>query len=131
MNTSSFSFPNIFDVARNKVSTKEDSESITSRIRLMMLTEPSELYGNPNYGLGLRRYIFQYNSDNVIPQIRERLVEQLRLWEPSVDPESTVVTRGLLDESNPGVQGNNLDLTVSVKTVYGNTLSIEISTTLQ
>ena len=131
MNTSSFSFPNIFDVARNKVSTKEDSESITSRIRLMMLTEPSELYGNPNYGLGLRRYIFQYNSDNVIPQIRERLVEQLRLWEPSVDPESTVVTRGLLDESNPGVQGNNLDLTVSVKTVYGTTLSIEISTTLQ
>ena len=131
MNTSSFSFPNIFDVARNKVSTKEDSESITSRIRLMMLTEPSELYGNPNYGLGLRRYIFQYNSDNVIPQIRERLVEQLRLWEPSVDPESTVVTRGLLDESNPGVQGNNLDLTVSVKTVYGTTLSIVISTTLQ
>ena len=55
-NTSSISFPNMFDVTGNCVSVVEDSQSIVNRTRLLMLTEPTELYMNPDFGVGLKKY---------------------------------------------------------------------------
>lgn len=128
MNTSSIGFPNMFDVARNSVSHYGDNASVASRVKLLLLTEPTELYGEPTYGVGLKKYMFQYNTDNIITLIREKLVEQLQKWEPYVVAEKTEVQRGLLYSGTSGVTAvdpNHLQLTVIVYTTYGETLHIE------
>lgn len=130
MNTTSWQYPNIFDVARNRTSVMEDRQSVTNRVRLLMLTEPTELYMNPQYGVGLKKYMFQYNNDNVIALIKDKLIEQLRLWEPCVEAEKTTVERGLLYTGGEELQVNNqdsLELTVTVYTVFGDTLTININ----
>ena len=130
MNTCSWSFPNMIDVSRNKIAVARDNVSIVNRVRLLIMTEPTELYMNPNYGVGLKRYMYQYNSDNIVSIIKDRIIDQLRLWEPCVDPDKTIVEKGL-KYSNPNdinMDPNHLELTVTVYTIYGDTLTISVDT---
>jgi len=128
MNTSSFSFPNMFDVARGKIAVASDRESISSRVKLLILSEPTELYMNPRYGVGLKKYMYQYNNDNVIALIRDNIIEQLRLWEPYVDPDKTIVERGLNYSGSSEFQyGNRLEITVTVFSTFGDEISLAFS----
>ena len=131
MNTGSWSWPNMFDVARNRVNIAEDRNSIVNRVKLMILTEPSELYMNPTYGVGLKKYMFQYNTDNIVALIKDKIIEQLRLWEPCVQAEKTEVTRGLqytgtsADEVSADL--NHLRLTVTLYSIYDDVYTIDIT----
>jgi len=121
----------MFDVARNKVNLYDDTKSITNRVRLLLLTDPTELYMNPTFGVGLRKYMFTYPNDNTVALIKDKLVEQLRLWEPEVLPDETVVERGLIyteDGATPDPTDlNKLKLTVTLKTIYMQTISFGVS----
>lgn len=131
MNTTSWAFPNMFDVARNRVSIMNDNKSIANRVKLMILTEPTELYMNPSFGVGLRRHLYKYNTDNEVALIRDRIVEKLRMWEPCVNADATRVERGLLYTGQTSVEEvgdmNHLKLTVTLETIYGDQLSIELT----
>ena len=125
---SSWSWPNLFDVARNKVNIYTDTKSIANRVKLLLLTEPTELYMVPNFGVGLRKYMFMYNNDNVPAMIRDELIEQLRLWEPAVIPEQTTVVRiELTDAVVPVSEIDHMRLTITVVTSYMEQVSFEIS----
>lgn len=129
---SSFSYPNMFDVARGKISLYTDAKSITNRVKLLMLTDPTEMHMNPRFGLGLKKYMFQYNNENTVARIRDDLVEQLKLWEPAVVAESTKVTKGSSSEeeghhlSTREAELNHLKLTVTLETAYAEMISFEI-----
>ena len=131
MNTTSIGFPNMFDVSRNRVATMSDNASVANRVRLLLLTEPTELYMSPNYGVGLKRYMFQYNNDNVVAQIKDRLVDQLRMWEPCVDATRTTVVKGLVYSGEGAlsstVDTDKLELTITIYTIYGDTLNITVN----
>lgn len=131
MNTTSIGFPNLFDVSRNRVATISNNASVANRVRLLLLTEPTELYMNPRFGVGLKRFLFQYNNENVIAQIKDRLIEQLRLWEPCVDADKTTVVRGLVYSGGSVVEAaaetNRLNLTITVYTIYGDKLDISVN----
>ena len=62
MKTSSLAFPNMFNVAQNQVAVLEDEISVVNRSRLLILTEPTEIYNEPNQGVGLKRHLWQYNN---------------------------------------------------------------------
>lgn len=131
----SYSWPNMFDVARGKVSLYQDAKSITNRVKLLLLTDPTELHMNPTFGVGLRKYMFRYNNDNAVAMIKENLIEQLRMWEPSVIAEETQVTRTDVDSGNYSdystavAEKNHLKLTVVLKTNYGETVTVEVAQT--
>lgn len=129
--TSSLSWPNMFDVARNQVSTLHGNGAVLHRTRLLFLTEPTEVYMNPDQGVGLKRYLWQYNNPNLKKIILDRLIEQLRLHEPCCIPEETQIADGLLftGETDPSLlsqEFNQLKMTVAVKTVYGDTLNVDL-----
>lgn len=130
MSTNSLSFPNMFDTVRNRVAIKQDNASVVNRTRLLMLTEPTELYNSPTFGVGLKQYLFQYNNDNVKAMIKDRIKDQLRLFEPCCDAEATEFTDGLLfsgsDERNPQ-QFNTLEMSVGLKTIFGDTVTVNIA----
>lgn len=130
MQTSSLNWPNIFDVSRNKCAVAEDNASIVNRVKLMILTEPSELYMNPPYGVGLKRHLFKYNTANEKAQIRDKIVEQLKMWEPRVDADKTVFSDGLLytgDVNTIGQDYNQLNMTITLVTTYGDTLTVDLN----
>lgn len=128
-NTTSISFPNMFSVSQNKVSISTDDASIVNRVRLLMLTDPTEIYDEPEQGVGLRKYMYRYNNDNIKAIIKDNIISQLRLHEPCVDPDSTELKSGLLfSGSDPTpAQDNKLEATVAVKTKFGNTITIDIN----
>lgn len=129
MKTNSWAFPNIFNVAQNTVAVNEDEQAIVNRVKLLMLTEPTEIYNEPNQGVGLKRYLWQYNTENLKQLIIDRLVEQLRIHEPYVNPDGTQWVSGNLftgsDDSEISQKYNSLEMTISVETSFGSTISVD------
>lgn len=128
--TNSLAWPTMFDVSRNKVSTVSDNTSIVSRVRLLMLSDPTELYNNPTFGVGLKRYLWQYNTTNTRARIQDRIVECIGEHEPCVVAEQTKFADSLLfTQSNevPVQEFNKLKMTVGLQTIYGDEVSVELN----
>lgn len=129
--TNSIAFPNMFDVARNKVAILEDEASIVNRTKLLFLTEPTELYNNLNQGVGLRQHLWKYNNDNVVAMIKDKMIEQLRLHEPCVLPDQTQFSDSLISEEPEPVEhfndANRLKMTVGLQTTFGNIAEVSIN----
>ena len=128
--TNSIAFPNMFDVSTNKVSVLEDNASVVNRVRLLFLTEPTELYNELNFGLGLKRYLFQYNTDNVKAHIQDRMKEQLLAYEPSVDSEKTAFADGLLftgSQETLAEKMQSLNMTVGLQTIFGDEVEVNLN----
>lgn len=129
-NTTSWAWPNLFNISQNRVSVFEDNQSIVSRCRLLMLTEPTELYHEPNQGVGLKRFMYRYNTDNVKAEICDRCKDQFALHEPSVHAPDTEWAEGLKFSGSddniitPNEQSGHLKMTISVKTIYGDVLQV-------
>lgn len=128
--TNSIKFPNLIDVASNRVGLYTDNESIINRTRLLFLSDPTSLYNNPDFGLGFRRYQFQYNNPNLVAIIQDNMVDQLKLNEPCVDADQTSFAPGLIfseDDPNSYVADfNTLKMTVGLKTIYNEELEVEL-----
>ncbi len=129
--TNSIAFPNMFDVARNKVAILEDEASVVNRTKLLFLTEPTELYNNLNQGVGLRQHLWKYNNDNVVAMIKDKMIEQLRLHEPCVLPDQTQFSDSLISEEPEPVEhfndANRLKMTVGLQTTFGNIAEVSIN----
>jgi len=120
--TTSLSFPNMFNITANQVSTLSDTASVANRTRLLILTEPTELYNNPDFGVGLKRHLWKYNTEAERGLVKDRITAQLRLYEPCVYPEKTQYTDGLMFtepmSNNPALDSNTLALTVALQTKF-------------
>lgn len=129
--TTSLAFPNMFNIATNQVGVIEDSASVANRTRLLILTEPTELYNNADFGVGLKRHLWKYNTEAERGLVKDRITEQLRLHEPSVYPEKTSYTDGLLfsgtGDPNPATDINTLELTVALQTVFKEDVNITLN----
>lgn len=130
-NTNSISFPNMFNVSQGTVGVIEDNVSIVNRCRLLMLTDPTELYNSPNFGVGMRKHLFTYNTENQKSILKNDIKEQLRIYEPCVDADKTTFVDGLLFTEpaigNPSVQDHNkLNLTIGLYTIFGDNIELPI-----
>lgn len=128
-NTNSWAFPNLFDVTTNRINIVEDEASVTNRTRLLILTEPTELYMNPNFGVGLKRYLWQYNTDNVKAMIKDRIKDQLAINEPCVEAQETEFSDDLLEEELnrfSSQEYNRLKMTIGLKTTFGGTAQVAL-----
>lgn len=120
--TTSWAFPNMFNIANNQVSVLTDTNSVGNRTRLLILSEPNELYNNPNFGVGLKRHLWKYNNESERGLVKDRITQQLRLHEPCVYPEQTQYSDGLLfsgaNSQNAALDSNKLELTVMLQTTF-------------
>ena len=126
MKTNSLAFPKMFNVVQNKVATIEDADSVVNRSRLLFLTDPTEIFNEPEQGVGLKRYLWHYNNENVRAMVRTRIVDQLRVYEPQCNPDGTQFADGNLftgDETSIERKESKLEMTVSVETKFGAELS--------
>lgn len=131
-NTQSFAFPNIFDVAKGEVSILHNSTSVSNRTRLLLLTEPTELYNSPDFGVGFKRHLFKYNTPNERSIIQDRIINQLKLHEPKVNADETAFIDGLLVSSNDidelnYTEYNKLKMTVMLQCIFGDKTEVSLN----
>lgn len=130
--TTSLAFPNMFNIATNQVSVISDTASVANRTRLLILSEPTELYNNPDFGVGLKRHLWKYNNAAERGLVKDRITQQLRLHEPCVYPEKTQYSDGLLfsedmTQNNAALASNTMSLTVALQTVFKEDVKVELN----
>lgn len=128
--TNSIAFPNMFNVAQNQVAVLDDNVAITNRVRLLLLTDPTELYNSPQFGTGLRKYLFQYNNKNTIARLQDTVREKIRQYEPYVDADNIEYADGLVytGKDDGGLesqkQHNELAMTIKLETKFGDSITV-------
>lgn len=130
--TTSLAFPCMFDVAHNQVSVLNGYSSVSNRVRLLMLTEPTELYRNLDFGVGLKRYLWTYNTENQKAIIKDRIAQQIKKYEPCVESDNIQFSDGLLvtgTEESVGrpEDSNKLKLTLKLTTTFQDRLEIDLN----
>ena len=65
--------------------TKNYKEMIHQNFKNLILTSPGERIMDPNFGVGLRGYLFQQMTPLVFGDIEERIVQQVSTYLPFVE----------------------------------------------
>lgn len=129
-NTTSIAFPNMISVTQNKVNLMSDTESVANRVKLLILSEPTELYNEPEFGVGLKRYIGRYNNNAVKSEIAERTRAQVSVNEPCVQPSTIEWSNGLEvtghNLTRPQDTNGDCDMTLKMTTTFKTTLTIDV-----
>jgi hypothetical protein len=68
------------------------SEQIQQNFKNLLLTAPGERIMNPDFGVGLRHFLFEQKT-TAIPSIRQRIKEQVRKYLPFIEITSITFDR--------------------------------------
>src|SRR6516165_10036345 len=74
-------------------------QDIAQAIRIIIGTDWGERVMRPDFGAGLKSFLFGPLSQTTIQRVQTRVQESLIKWEPRIDVESVVATA---DRSDPG-----------------------------
>jgi phage baseplate assembly protein W len=74
------------------------AQNIRESIQIILLTEPGERVMLPDFGAGLKRFLFQPNTVTTHRLIEEAIIQALDEWEPRVEVDAVEVQA---DEDDP------------------------------
>jgi phage baseplate assembly protein W len=74
-----------------RIAWSEGEDNIRESIRIVLLTELQERLRLPDFGGGLRQFLFEPNTVTTRHTIQERITKALALWEPRIRIESVSV----------------------------------------
>jgi phage baseplate assembly protein W len=80
--------------------TKNFKEVARQNLKMVVLTNPGERIMLPNFGVGIKRYLFQNADTFVFEEIEEKIRQQVRTYLPYI----TIDNINFLSESNDFVQ---------------------------
>jgi len=72
-------------------------EEVKQNLRNLLLTMPGERVMNPDFGVGLKRYLFEPKV-NVTPKIKQRVMKQVGQYMPFVKVSNIVFDKGIPPE---------------------------------
>jgi phage baseplate assembly protein W len=75
----------------NRVAWSAGPDNVRESIRVILATEPGERLFLPEFGAGLRRFLFEPNTVATRRLIQDRIAESIRRWEPRIKLESVNV----------------------------------------
>ena len=76
--------PLSYDNADGFRTLKSFSTMVKQNFKMLLLTNPGERVGFPEYGVGMKRYLFENFSDNTYAAIDSRIREQVNRYMPFV-----------------------------------------------
>ncbi len=79
---------------RGAVATAEGTDKVRQAILLILETEPGERVMRPDFGAGLRTYLFEPNTPSTRALIQREVAAALGQWEPRIDVDTVTVERG-------------------------------------
>ena len=81
----SIAFPNILNQVN--VNVFQDHEATKSNLKLILQTEIQSLYGDPGYGCGLKKFIFEHNNAIARDLIIDKIYNTIRTFIPQLSCE--------------------------------------------
>ena len=70
--------------ADGRVAWSEGESNIREAIQIVLQTEEGERLNLPQFGGGLRKFLFEPNTVTTRFQIQDRITKALQLWEPRI-----------------------------------------------
>tara|TARA_Y100000592_G_C5375986_1_gene270968 strand:+ start:296 stop:655 length:360 start_codon:yes stop_codon:yes gene_type:complete len=64
--------------------------SVKQNIKLLLLTNPGERIMLPDFGVGLKKYLFELDTSNLESEINEKIKKQFKKFMPFLDLKSSV-----------------------------------------
>ncbi|MCM1100731.1 MAG: GPW/gp25 family protein [Clostridium sp.] len=101
-------FPFTISARHGRVELSDARENIRESVEIILLTEPGERLLHPEFGTGLRQFLFENIDDRTVETIQREVRNSLRMWERRI--EDVEVSAGP-EEGRQGV----LRLTVSYR----------------
>jgi phage baseplate assembly protein W len=74
-----------------KVAWSEGEANIREAIRIILMTEPGERLYLPEFGGGLRQYLFEPNNAATHHLLEDQISKALERWEPRIELQSVTV----------------------------------------
>lgn len=78
----SIAFPNIF--AASKTNLVKDKEAAKNNLKLVLLSTKTELFGDPDFGSDLKRFLYEQNSIVIHDLVREEIYDAILQYVPQV-----------------------------------------------
>jgi uncharacterized protein len=79
-----WAFPLAAD-ARGEVALAAYEEDVRQAVFIILQTNPGERVMRPDFGAGLRAFVFEPMNDTTLARLRERVERSLIEWEPRID----------------------------------------------
>ena len=75
-------------------------DAVKQNLKHLILTAPGERMMDPDFGVGIRNYLFEMNSENTQADISAKIYEQVEKYMPFIDLENIIFPafRGAEDE---------------------------------
>jgi|SRR5579864_9130284 len=75
-----------------EVAMVEAGEDIREAILIILQTDPGERVMRPDFGAGLRRFLFEPITSATMAMVQHRVEQALIEWEPRIDVDQVTVT---------------------------------------
>jgi phage baseplate assembly protein W len=77
-------------------------DEIKQNFKNLILTSPGERMMNPDFGVGMRHYLFEPN-EHLIPNLRRRIVSQVKKYMPFIKINNIEFNSGRSPNDNPNM----------------------------
>lgn len=92
-------FPIEVDATTGRIKTSGQEEDIAEAIRIILWTSKGERVMRPDFGCGLREFVFETTDETTLRLLETDIQEAIRVWEPRVHE---VEVQALRDAEEPG-----------------------------
>ena len=79
-------------------------------LKMLLLTAPGEKMMDPNFGVGLKTYLFEMNAEDTYDRITEKILEQVKIYLPFIKIDD--IKYGI-PENNPALFPYNLSVGIT------------------
>ena len=79
----SIAFPNIFN--RTTVNLVEDYDATLQNLKMLLWSEKNELFGDPYYGTGFKRYLYDQNDVVLQDILIDDIYSTIKLFMPQIE----------------------------------------------
>jgi len=101
-------------LTQNPINGFENNQTVPSvvlqNLKMIVLTSPGERIMDPNFGVGIKQFLFEQNDSMTHNRIKARIINQVREYMPFVTIDEVSFSS---EANNPNVMSNGL--LVSIK----------------
>lgn len=109
MSNYSPSLPLIINPANGFSNNQTILEVVQQNLKMLLLTSPGERVMDPNFGVGMRRFLFEQNDGNTHSQIKARIKRQVSEYMSFIEIEDVLFAH---ETNNSMIKANGLLVTI-------------------
>ena len=104
MSSLGIALPLRLDPSDGFVMIKGFKKLVRQNLKMLILTMPGERVMMPNYGVGLKKYLFSNYHENIYAEIQQKISEQIRTYMPAVQIQDVVFDTSSPDTNTLGMR---------------------------